>query len=265
MVMGCFETDTAVTALGEHRWRSELRRGWRVGKVPNGGYVLAIIGRAISASLDGAQPLSINAFYLEPTALGETEIEVEPLRTGRATQYATARMFQEESLKVLATAAYCDLDRLKGPSNRVLTPPTVPPIDEFEVHRPNAALDIHNTIDIRLVRGGEFFSTGTPTNSGEFTAYMQYHDGASIGALDLLMFVDMMPPPAFTLVPNVGWVPTVELTVQLRGKPAPGPLLCHAKSHTLMRGVTEADCEIWDSEGELVALARQTMKVRSMA
>ena len=83
MVKGCFETDTAVTALGEHRWRSELRRGWRVGKVPNGGYVLAIIGRAISASLDGAQPLSINAFYLEPTALGETEIELRPERVGQ--------------------------------------------------------------------------------------------------------------------------------------------------------------------------------------
>ena len=265
MVMGCFATDTAVTSLGEHRWQAELRRGWRVGKVPNGGYVLSIVGQAISASLDGTDPLSINAFYLEPTGLGEATIEVEPLRTGKATQYATARLMQEGGLKVLATAAFCDLDRLNGPTNRVLTPPEVPPIETFEVHRPNPALDIHNTIDIRLVTGGEFFTRGEPTNTGEFIAYMQYHDGSPIGAIDLLMFVDMMPPPAFTLVPNVGWVPTVELTVQLRGKPAPGPLLCRATSHTLMRGVTEADCEIWDSEGELVALARQTMKVRSMA
>jgi hypothetical protein len=65
------------------------------------------------------------------------------------------------------------------------------------------------------------------------------------------MFVDMMPPPAFTLVPNVGWVPTVELTVQVRGKPAPGPILCRARSTTLMNGVTELDCEIWDATGAL--------------
>jgi acyl-coenzyme A thioesterase PaaI-like protein len=94
---------------------------------------------------------------------------------------------------------------------------------------------------------------------------MRYRDGADIGVLDLLMFVDMMPPPAFTLVPKVGWVQTVELTVQLKGKPAPGPILCRARSHTLMNGVTELDCEIWDSQGELVALGRQTMKVRSMS
>ena len=97
MVMGCFATDTAVTSLGEHRWQAELKRGWRVGKVPNGGYVLAIVGQAISASLDGTDPLSINAFYLEPTGLGEATIEVEPLRTGKATQYATARLMQEEA------------------------------------------------------------------------------------------------------------------------------------------------------------------------
>jgi acyl-CoA thioesterase len=29
--------------------------------------------------------------------------------------------------------------------------------------------------------------------------------------------------------------------------------------------VTEQDCEIWDTNGDLVAVGRQTMKVRSMS
>ena len=94
MVMGCFATDTAVTSVGEHRWQAELKRGWRVGKVPNGGYVLAIVGQAISASLDGTDP-----WYqcLLPRAhrSGEATIDVEPLRTGKGHQYATARLMQE--------------------------------------------------------------------------------------------------------------------------------------------------------------------------
>jgi len=37
------------------------------------------------------------------------------------------------------------------------------------------------------------------------------------------MFADIMPPPIFTIYGAFGWVPTVELTVQVRRKPAGGP------------------------------------------
>ena len=263
-LMGRFFDDTALTAISENRWRANLVKGWRVGRVPNGGYVMAIIGRAISQSLGDTDPLSINAFYLEPTALGEAEVDVEVLRRGKGTHYAAARLYQEGGLKIVANAAYTDLSTMTGPSHVILDPPVVPPFDP-SLTPPHEGLEIHDTIDIRVVKGGEFFATREPSYTGEFIAYMRYRDGADIGVLDLLMFVDMMPPPAFTLLPKVGWVPTVELTVQLKGKPAPGPILCRAQSHTLMNGVTELDCEIWDSQGELVALGRQTMKVRSMS
>ena len=262
--MGKFIADTALESLGENRWRANLQKGWRIGRVPNGGYVLAIVGRAISQSLNDADPLSINAFYLEPTQLGEADIEVEILRMGKGTQFASARLYQEGNLKVIANAAFTNLDRLSGPTNTVMRPPDVPPFESINVPQ-HSVLEIHNTIDTRIVKGADFFENQQPTNTGEFIAYMRYADGADIRAIDLLMFGDMMPPPSFTLVPNVGWVPTVEMTVQLRGKPAPGPILCRARSHTLMRGVTEQDCEIWDANGDLVAVGRQTMKVRSMS
>ena len=91
--MGKFLDDTALEAIGENRWRANLQKGWRVGRVPNGGYVLAIVGRAMSQSLNDADPLSINAFYLEPTQLGEAEVEVEILRLGKGTQFASARLY----------------------------------------------------------------------------------------------------------------------------------------------------------------------------
>ncbi len=261
--MGKFLDDTALEAIGENRWRAKLQKGWRIGRVPNGGYVLAIVGRAISQSLNYADPLSINAFYLEPTQLGEAEVEVEILRLGKGTQFVSARLYQEGNLKIVSNAAYTDLDRLKGPTNSVMKPPEVAPFESIDVPKHNL-LEIHNTIDMRIVRGAEFFVDHQLTNTGEFIAYMQYVDSADIQPIDLLMFGDMMPPPSFTLVPNVGWVPTVEMTVQVRGKPAPGPVLCRARSHTLMKGVTEQDFEIWDANGNLVAMGRQTMKVRSM-
>ena len=49
--MSQFAQDTAVEQVGENQWRGELREGWRIGVVPNGGYVLAIAGRVLSEAL----------------------------------------------------------------------------------------------------------------------------------------------------------------------------------------------------------------------
>ena len=80
--------------------------------------------------------------------------------------------------------------------------------------------------------------------------------------IGLLMFADAFPPPVFTVFGPVGWVPTIELTVQVRAHPAPGPLQVRLASRYMTNGVIEEDGEYWDSAGQLVALSRQTAKVR---
>ena len=75
--MSQFLSHTAVSSQGASRWQAEVHRGWRIGSVANGGYVLALLGRTLSEALNQPDPLSINAFYLAPVALGEVEVAVE--------------------------------------------------------------------------------------------------------------------------------------------------------------------------------------------
>ena len=42
--MSQFLSQTAVSPLGESRGRRAVHRGWRIGSVANGGYVLALVG-----------------------------------------------------------------------------------------------------------------------------------------------------------------------------------------------------------------------------
>ena len=143
--MSQFLSDTAVSPRGESQWRAEVHRGWRIGSVANGGYVLALVGRALSEALNQPDPLSINAFYLAPVALGEVEVAVESLAETRSTHFATADLRQEGQLKLRATAAYTDLDLLKGPDWTNVTPPTVPAFDE--------AASLHFRPPSRLIQG----------------------------------------------------------------------------------------------------------------
>ena len=103
--MSQFLSHTAVSPQGDSRWQAEVHRGWRIGSVANGGYVLALVGRALSEALNQPDPLSINAFYLAPVALGEVEVAVESLSETRSTHFASAGLLQEGQLKLRATAA----------------------------------------------------------------------------------------------------------------------------------------------------------------
>jgi len=259
--MGQFIQQTAVTALNESRWQAEVHRGWRIGSVANGGYVLALVGRAFSEALNQPDPLSINAFYLAPVALGQVEVSVESLSETRSTHFASADLRQEGELKLRATAAYTDLDKLKGPDWANVAPPQVPAFDDVAAPA-MSHLEIHQSIDMRMVQGAEVFTEGKTNDSGEFVAWLAHKDGAAPRPIDLLMFADIMPPPIFTIYGAYGWVPTVELTVQVRRKPAAGPLLARHTTHQVTRGVAETDTEIWDVNGDLAAMARQTYKVR---
>ena len=259
--MGKFTDDTAVHAVSDNRFAAEFKKGWRIGQVPNGGYTLAIVARALREALPHRDPLSINAFYLAPTTLGPAEIVIEPLKLSRGTSFASASLWQDGELKVRATAAYTDQSRLDGAHWLGNKPPEVPPFAECEARSANV-LEIHESVDTRLVAGQEVFEGGELPGTGEFIAWLQHTDGADLDTIDLLMMADIMPPPPFTLFGPFGWVPTVELTVQVRGVPAPGPLLGRHRSRHLTRGIIETDGDFWDSEGQLVALSRQMMKVR---
>ncbi|MCZ0986790.1 thioesterase family protein [Streptomyces diastatochromogenes] len=96
---------------------------------------------------------------------------------------------------------------------------------------------------------------------GEMRAWFGLADGRDADPLSLLLAVDALPPTAFEIGLK-GWVPTVELTVHVRHRPAPGPLRVSITTRNLAGGFLEEDAEVWDSEDRLVAQSRQLARAR---
>lgn len=260
--MSQFAQDTAVVQVAENLWRGDLREGWRIGAVPNGGYVLAVAGRVLGEALAHPDPLSLNAFYLAPTVLGPIDCRVDVLRTGRNTTHATVQMFQQGELKVQVTAAFTDLSTLAGETWSAKPRPQYPPWEECTPSGQEKVEFYRERVEIRLVGGAEVFSRREPNGSGEFQGWIRHRDTAAPDEFSLLMFADAFAPPSFTIFGPLRWVPTIELTVQVRARPCAGPLQARFYSRHLTRGVVEEDGEYWDSAGELVAISRQTAKLR---
>jgi acyl-CoA thioesterase len=259
--MSQFELETAVTQVEEGLWRGEVHRGWRVGPVPNGGYVLAIAGRALREALPHKDPLTVNAYYLAPTELGAIDCRVELLRAGRNTTHAEVKMYQAGELKVQVTAAYTSMEHLQGENWSRNSRPEIPGWEQCPAGTGNP-IELRERVDLRIIEGGDVFTGGPPNGSGEFQGWTRFCDGTAPDLISLLLFADAFPPPVFSLYGPVGWVPTLELSVQLRAHPVPGPIQARLSSSHLTHGIVEEDGEYWDSSGTLVAISRQTAKMR---
>jgi hypothetical protein len=106
------------------------------------------------------------------------------------------------------------------------------------------------------------FAGGRPSGRGEIRGWVRLADGRPPDPLALLVAADCLPPATFDLGVFGGWVPTIELTVYVRGVPAPGPLRARLRAGLVTADRVDEHCEVWDSRGHLVATAHQLAAIR---
>jgi hypothetical protein len=99
------------------------------------------------------------------------------------------------------------------------------------------------------------------SGDGDIRGWLRFADDTPFDPVSLLYVADSFPPATFTLG-SVGWVPTLELTVYVRGVPAPGRLRVRQRARLVAGGVVDEVCDVWDSRDRLVAQATQLALVR---
>jgi len=250
-------------AGSRRRFRAEVHDGWDIGGNANGGYVLAIAGRAMAAAM-GRPPLTVTAHYLAPAPPGPCEVIVTTVRPGGRLATCTASLVQSgrELIRVLGTFG-TPADR----GHRYIdgAPPELPPYREC-VARADAAppaeggfpaSGLMDRLAVRMHPDALAFAMGSPTGRAETSGWFAFAQEEPIDEIGLLLVADAMAPAVFNSGLPMGWVPTVELTVHVRAQPAPGPLRCRFTTRFVAGGALEEDGEVWDTAGVLVAQSRQ--------
>lgn len=251
-----FDEATTVTALGPGRYVGEIASGWDIGGNANGGYLLALATRAMADAV-GRPPLTVTAHYLAPGRPGPVEIDVDVIRAGRrmATIGGRLRSGGSDLLAVLGTFA----DQVGSDGSAIdAEPPRLPPIDECVRMSPPLDSGFHHRVRGWVRPEDAGFKDGRPSGQPEVAGWFELPDGTTIDEFGLLMVADAFAPVVFNHGGfPVGWSPTLELTVHVRGRPEPGPLRCRFFSQFIEHGMFDEQGEIWDSAGRLVAQSRQ--------
>jgi acyl-CoA thioesterase len=99
------------------------------------------------------------------------------------------------------------------------------------------------------------FARGEPSGLSEFDLWIRFLEPRDPDSWSLASFVDSAPPAVMELGELAST--TVELTLHVRRKPAPGWLAMRIATRHVIGGYHEEDIDVWDSTGALVAQSRQ--------
>jgi acyl-CoA thioesterase len=259
--MGSSEFDAATALSGDGPVFGAVLDGrWDAHGSANGGFLLALATTAIGEVLPFPDPVVVSGFYLRPGSPGPAEIRTEVIKAGRTTGFGQASLYRDGKEVIRATAAYTDLDAAAargGPSYAGAAPPDQPPPEQCQVLRrlivpPMTMVD---RMEYRCAELPSWVTRTPPSGNPVYEGWMRFADGREPDIFSLPLFVDAVAPAV--LEAGVRRTTTVELTVHLRARPAPGWLAYRTLTRYLADGYCEEDAELWDSAGRLVAQSRQ--------
>ena len=256
-----FDADTAVTPAGPGVFDARISDRWAVVRGPNGGYIAALVLRAMEAAIaePARAPRSLTLHYLRPPATGPCAVHVEVEREGRTLTSLSARLVQDERTMVVALGAFA-ADFPSAADYATPAPDVGPPAELHTVPDGPGVLPIARRVALAPRFGAAPFSGGDEALTG---GWLRLAEPRLADAAVVAFYADAWLPAPFARLDAPAPAPTIDLTIHFRTRlPHPGlepetPVLARFTSRTSDGGYFEEDGEIWPTDGTLLAQSRQ--------
>ena len=256
-----FDRDTAVHRHGPDVFEADVAERWWVGRGPNGGYLAAILLRALTTRLDDPlRPIrSLSVHYPRAPVAGPVRVECSVERSGRSVSALSARMTQGSEIVAIALAAFSS--PWGGMRFSDAEMPEIAPADSLPVPRERDDLPpVASNFDYRGGLGERLFSGSEEAYVG---GWIRAREPRIVDPILAAALMDAWPPAVFARASGPFAAPTIDLTIHFRATtPVPGAAaedfyVAAFRSRVASDGFFEEDGELWSRAGELLAQSRQ--------
>jgi acyl-CoA thioesterase len=272
---GAFDRDTAVRRVGPQEpdgdrsrraeFAAEVSPDWRAGRGPHGGYLAAMLLRALIETV--AEPLraprSLTIHYARAPQVGPVAIHTVIERQGRSLSTLSARLEQDGVLIAIALAAFSvawsaqEIAELAMPD---VEGPDPERASGTLLHKGAPPFTGHLVVQPRI-GAVPFSGSDAPMELG---SWLGLAEPRPIDALSIAFFSDALFSPPFIRLSRPSTTPTIDLTIHFRtpmpraADPDPREL-CFARFRTglVQDGFFEEDGVIWAADGTVLAQSRQ--------
>jgi acyl-CoA thioesterase len=258
-----FDQDISIKAGEPFSFSAHITENWSINGVPDGGYLMAILTNAMMQHSEMNSTPIITANFLSRCEPGEARVSIEKMTTSRQFDRFQGSLNQKGKEKIRAFGTFADenkeclIERCEA---------SVPEIAELEKcvavpEIPNYTL--FGQLDVRLDPICTGWVAGKLSDTSEIKGWIKFKNDRSFDVLSILLIADSFPPAVISSQGMVAWVPTIELSVNIRKLPTTDWLKCSFRTRFITCGLLEEDGEIWDQKGELIAISRQIAQYRA--
>lgn len=256
-----FDDDTSFKRLDGNIFERDIDRTWWGDRGPHGGYLGALIQRALRETVDDAarSARSLTLHFLAPPTEGTIRVTTQVERTGRSMTAVSARLEQDGDTKITAFATF-SVARESDDFSELRMPEAPPPASLPRMSAVPPVPGFVNLFDYRFALGPMPFSGATAALAG---AWMRSAEPRPLDDVFATFLVDACVPPVFARMDGPIAVPTIDLAIhfaQALPRPHGRPddfVLGVFRSEAAHDGFMLEDGELWSEDGELLVRSRQ--------
>ena len=277
-----FDRATAIAPLGDGRFAGEVEDGWGAPPGPNGGYLAAILTRALEqvvAPAGDRQLRTLATHYLRPSQPGPVEVAVEIVRAGKRFSTGRATAFQngKETMTALGAFSTAGLPAAATWSPNLPSAAPAPARDADRIpsadYRPDSDGWLATTAEMPSIvsrvkiaprLGGKPFSGRelAPGEHVETGGWIELPERRPLDAVYIALLSDVWWPPSLEPLSAPAIAPTIDLTIHIRADLPPDglpdqPVLGRFRTTAAVNGTMEEDGELFLADGTLLAQSRQ--------
>ena len=264
-----FENSIIIDKSDENIFSMTPSKDYFVGNTPHGGYLTAVMQKALSLSMPHPHVINSNTLYLDRTEPKEINIHVDKIRQSRGSSVGRVSLIQDEKLRCMMTGICSDFNYMNGVNDLETLPPNI-----FNEKR-----DFFISLNFDNKQEGftPSFIKQTKCDIAKKHAWWLKNEndlgdearcagfismGEEIPDQFVLSFYsDFFPPVVMNKYGPLGWVPTLSLTTNIRQLPTTSELFMDVIAKDINKGFFEQDCQIWDLNKNLVATSRQLTRI----
>ena len=264
-----FENSIAIDRSDENLFSMTPSKEYFVGNTPHGGYLTAVMQKAISLSMPHPHLINSNTLYLDRTEPREISIKVEKIRESRGSSVGQVSLIQDDKLRCMMTGICSDFNYMKGVNDLETFPPKI-----FNQERDSfISLNFDNKekgftpsfikqtqCEIAIKHAWWLKNEADLGDEARCSGFISMGDEIP-DQFVLSFYSDFFPPVVMNKYGPLGWVPTLSLTTNIRQLPTTSELFMDVKAKDLNKGFFEQDCQIWDLNKNLVATSRQLTRI----
>lgn len=239
-----------------------LTSNWSINGIPNGGYIMATMTRAmLQSSTKSATPI-LSASFINRCMPGPIDLQTETVHQSRGFDRIAARLIQDGTERVRMMGTFAEKSDECRMTRYEKEPLHLPHFDECVALPPIPKYTLFDRMDIRLDPVCAGWMKGEPSERSELRGWIRFKDGRPIDVEAIVLMADSFPPPVFASQGPVAWVPTLEMMINIRNLPQVESLKAVFRTRFVTCGLLESDGELWDETGQVVAISRQIAQFR---